>query len=95
MGDEPREAAASHYCTFRPVAGDPQLACSACQHALTLHIGVKHCPVCELVDLNDKARDRVIGDGRIEVHLQGAVLTEADLLAAIRRSGPHGGYGRY
>lgn len=52
----------SPYCTTTPVPGThltpATLAapCPDCEHATALHVGVDHCPVCEMVDLNQRAR---------------------------------------
>lgn len=71
MGDEqhdqaPDEAPTARsstprpYCTRPPAAGEYlSAACGTCGHAVVLHVGVEHCPVCELVDLNTTARTRV------------------------------------
>lgn len=71
------------YCTTRPVPGTYLSdLCADCGHAGVLHLGTAHCPVCELVDLNAKAR---AASSRVEVHVQGEPLTEEKLRAAIRR----------
>jgi DNA-directed RNA polymerase subunit RPC12/RpoP len=73
-------------CTTTPVPGTYltlatlSAPCPDCGHATVLHIGVDHCPVCELVDLNQRARD----GGRVEVRIQGSVLTEKKLFEAIK-----------
>lgn len=59
------------FCTYRPVTGEVlKTACPECGHALALHIGVEHCPVCELVALNGQLRDAMAAN-RIEVHVTG------------------------
>lgn len=46
------------FCSYRPVPGEVlKTACPMCGHAFALHIGVEHCPVCELVHLNQQARE--------------------------------------
>lgn len=58
----PDAASTPLYCASRPAPGtlqtlaDLMAHCSMCGHARVLHIGVDHCPVCELVDLNAQAR---------------------------------------
>lgn len=45
-------------CTYQPLPGEIlKGACQECGHAFVLHIGVEHCPVCELVHLNQQARE--------------------------------------
>ncbi|MFJ2630848.1 hypothetical protein ACIO6U_02640 [Streptomyces sp. NPDC087422] len=81
-------APAAAYCTAKPQRGDHLTApCADCGHATVLHVGVTHCPVCELVDLNAKAS--ATSDARIEVHVQGKPLTEQQLREAIRRHKPY------
>jgi hypothetical protein len=54
-GRTPDIARPGSYCNQRPVPGEYVGAgCGQCGHALVLHIGVTHCPVCELVDLNER-----------------------------------------
>lgn len=60
MADEHGRTADSarptRYCTRAPMPGEHLgAACGQCGHAVLLHIGVRHCPVCELVDLNERA----------------------------------------
>ena len=44
------------YCTYRPLPGEVlKSACPDCGRAVALHIGVEHCPVCELVQRNRQA----------------------------------------
>lgn len=56
----------SPYCTTTPVPGTYltpvtlTAPCPDCGHATVLHIGVDHCPVCELVDLNERARAETV-----------------------------------
>lgn len=58
----PDTAPAVTYCTTTPVPGTfltpANLAapCEICGHAVILHIGAHHCPVCEMVDLNAQER---------------------------------------
>lgn len=43
------------YCTRKPVPGQVIGAgCEDCGHAMVLHVGVDHCPVCELVHFNQQ-----------------------------------------
>ena len=55
--------ATDSYCRLQPHAndryGDP---CRACGHPTMAHIGVDHCPVCELVALNALQRDQARQD---------------------------------
>lgn len=45
------------YCTTTPRPGDHLTdACQDCGHAVVLHIGTEHCPVCEMEDHNARAR---------------------------------------
>lgn len=56
-------------CTYRPLPGDVlKSACPNCGHAAVLHIGVEHCPVCELVEHNRQVRAAMAAN-RIEVHV--------------------------
>lgn len=71
------------YCTKIPRPGDRLTdACPDCGHATVLHLGVDHCPVCELVARNERARGTA---NHVEVHVQGHVLTEQQLMDAIRK----------
>jgi uncharacterized Zn finger protein (UPF0148 family) len=82
MSDDPAPAITQPpaYCTTTPRAGDRIAApCPDCGHATVLHIGVDHCPVCELVELNRRARD----GGRVEIRVEGAAVTEKKLIEAI------------
>lgn len=48
------------YCTRKPVPfAYLSDGCPDCGHAIVLHVGVNHCPVCEMVDLNRQSRDAV------------------------------------
>ncbi|NUP39176.1 MAG: hypothetical protein HOY76_19720 [Streptomyces sp.] len=59
------------FCSYRPVAGEIlATACVECGHALSLHIGVEHCPVCELVQHNRQVRAAMAAN-RLEVHVTG------------------------
>lgn len=59
------------YCTHHPAAGDVlATACAECGHALMLHIGVEHCPVCELEQHNRRVR-AAMASNRLEVHVTG------------------------
>jgi uncharacterized Zn finger protein (UPF0148 family) len=70
-------------CTYQPVAGEVlKTACVECGHALALHIGVEHCPVCELAALNGHMRAAMAAN-RIEVHVTG--VDERTLERAIER----------
>jgi hypothetical protein len=85
------------YCSTTPTPGTllapATLAapCAHCGHATVLHIGVDHCPVCELVDLNERGR-RLVDAGRVEIAVHGKPVDEAylrDLLnKQIARHGP-------
>ena len=56
MPDEPQ--ATDGYCRYGPFPGSHLGSpCPHCGHCAALHMGVDHCPVCELVDLNKRARD--------------------------------------
>lgn len=56
----PEPKATDGYCTRKPVPGQVIGAgCEDCGHALVLHVGVEHCPVCETVDLNRQAADAI------------------------------------
>lgn len=45
-------------CTYQPLPGEIlKGACQECGHAFVLHVGVEHCPVCELVQHNRQARE--------------------------------------
>lgn len=45
------------YCTTASMAGARLTdECLDCGHAVVLHVGTEHCPLCELVDLNQQAR---------------------------------------
>jgi hypothetical protein len=71
------------FCTYQPVTGETlKTACVECGHALALHIGVEHCPVCELVDHNARVRAAMAAN-RIEVHVTG--VDERTLERAIER----------
>lgn len=57
------------FCSYRPVPGEMlSTACVECGHALALHIGVEHCPVCELVHHNERARS-ALADSRVRIEL--------------------------
>ena len=59
------------YCTYRPLPGEVlKTACPDCGHAAVLHVGVEHCPVCELVQHNRQMRAAMAAN-RIEVHVTG------------------------
>lgn len=59
----------SAFCSYRPVPGEMlSTACVECGHALVLHIGVEHCPVCELVRHNEQARS-ALADSRVRIEL--------------------------
>jgi hypothetical protein len=67
----PDAAHPTTYCTTKPRAGDHLTdACRDCGHAVVLHVGTDHCPVCELLDLNAQAR----GGGRVEVRYEAPPL---------------------
>ena len=66
MGEQsdsaPAIAQGAEYCTTVPLPGTfltlgtLVAPCPDCEHATVLHIGVGHCPVCEMVDLNQQAQ---------------------------------------
>jgi len=59
------------FCMYQPVPGEVlKAACLECGHAVALHIGVEHCPVCELVERNRQAR-AAIRDGGVHVEVTG------------------------
>ncbi|NUQ98586.1 MAG: hypothetical protein HOY79_19205 [Streptomyces sp.] len=60
------------------VCGGPD----GCGHLLALHVGVDHCPVCELVDLAARHREP---PQTVTVNVQGS-LTEKDVLDIMRRA---------
>lgn len=86
--DEP-----SRYCTAHPPAGTHVLAladpCKLCGHTWALHVGVGHCPVCEMVDHNSRMR----GGGSVEIRVEGqtvAAKTLASAIEAAQRRRPFG-----
>ena len=58
----PEQRDTGSYCATKPLSGaflvDP---CPDCGHANVLHVGVDHCPVCELLDLNRQLAEIVKG----------------------------------
>lgn len=43
------------YCAMRPLPGQMLTdGCPGCGHAVVLHVGADHCPVCEMVGLNQQ-----------------------------------------
>lgn len=59
------------FCSREPVPGQLLTSeCGACGHSLLLHVGVDHCPVCELVHHNRQLQ-AAICDSRVEVHVSG------------------------
>jgi hypothetical protein len=79
MSDERHDRAVAptptSYCTTVPRIGDLLTdRCRDCGHATALHVGVDHCPVCELVDLNKQA---------LTVH--GKVVNDQYLMALLER----------
>lgn len=65
------DADALTFCTYQPLPGEVlKTACPDCGHAAVLHIGVEHCPVCELVAHNRKVRAAMAAN-RVEVHVTG------------------------
>lgn len=59
------------FCAYQPAAGEIlATVCVECGHALALHIGVEHCPVCELTAHNQHLRAAMAAN-RIEVHVTG------------------------
>ncbi|NUP39506.1 MAG: hypothetical protein HOY76_21465 [Streptomyces sp.] len=83
-------------CTYQPVAGEIlATACAECGHALALHIGVDHCPVCELVQHNRQVQV-AMATNRIEVHVTGVdervlerTIERMSLRARMRGAGPY------
>jgi hypothetical protein len=51
---------------------------------MVLHIGCEYCPLCELVDLNGRART-ALDAAHVELTVKGKPLTEAGLADMIRR----------
>ncbi|MEU5596674.1 hypothetical protein [Streptomyces sp. NPDC020298] len=73
----------SPFCSYRPVAGERlAAACVECGHALAVHIGVEHCPVCELVHRNEQVR-ALVGDSRVHIEVTG--LDERTLERTVQR----------
>ncbi|MFF7881040.1 hypothetical protein ACH40F_07820 [Streptomyces sp. NPDC020794] len=63
------DAELQSFCFYRPVPGELlHTACVECGHVLALHIGVEHCPVCELVHHNERARSALAGS-RVRIEL--------------------------
>lgn len=55
------DAEQPQFCTYQPVPGEVvKAACPECGHSFALHIGVEHCPVCELAHLNAVAREQSV-----------------------------------
>ena len=84
-------------CTYRPLPGDVlKSACSDCGHAAVLHIGVEHCPVCELVEHNRQLHAAMAAN-RIKVHVTGVdarVLERTIREMSLRDIGRGGRYRR-
>ena len=84
-------------CTYRPLAGEIlATACVECGHALALHIGVDHCPVCELVERNRQLHAAMAAN-RIKVHVTGVdarVLERTIREMSLRDIGRGGRYRR-
>jgi hypothetical protein len=83
----PGEAAAGAerpaFCSYRPVPGEfLTAACVECGHALALHIGVEHCPVCELVHHNRQVRAAITNSG---VHVEVTGVDTRALEDVLRR----------
>ena len=58
-------------CTYQPVPGEIlKGACQEYGHTFVLHVGVEHCPVCELVQHNRQVRAAMAAN-RVEVHVTG------------------------
>lgn len=76
------------YCTTQPLPGaylTPSTLtapCPDCGHATLMHIGVGHCPVCELVDLNQQAR---AGATNVTVNVSGDLSHAEKAWAEIQR----------
>jgi len=76
---------AAAYCTTAPIPGQPLGAsCGDCGHAVVLHVGVTHCPVCELTQLNDRAREGLAA-GRVEVTVHGEPVDHNYLVKLLER----------
>ncbi|MER6980153.1 hypothetical protein [Streptomyces carpinensis] len=74
------------FCSSRPVPGQLlTAACGECGHAQVLHIGVEHCPVCELVHHNERMR-AVTSETTVQVEITGdATALERAVRAETRR----------
>lgn len=70
-------------CTAKPASGESLAGpCPECGHAAVLHVGVEHCPVCELVQHNQQVREAIV-DSRVFVDVRG--LDERSLELAVER----------
>lgn len=58
------------FCTTKCVGQQMTDPCRECGHLVALHVGVDHCPVCELVHHN-RQMQAAMAVGRIEVHVTG------------------------
>lgn len=71
------------YCTTAPMAGARLTdECLDCGHAVVLHVGTEHCPVCEMVDLNQQAR---AGATTVTVNVSGDLSHAEKAWAEIQR----------
>lgn len=80
-------------CTYRPLPGEVlTTACPECGHLVAMHVGVEHCPVCELVAHNRQVRAAMAAN-RIEVHVTGVDqrLLERTLSEMVLRDWARGG----
>jgi uncharacterized Zn finger protein (UPF0148 family) len=58
------------FCTSRCAGTRTNEPCPECGHLAALHVGVEHCPVCELVHHNRQVR-AALAMNRFEVHVTG------------------------
>jgi|GEM_PF-5195095 len=58
------------FCTSTCAGEQANEPCRECGHLAALHVGVKHCPVCELVHHNRQVR-AAMSMNRLEVHVTG------------------------
>jgi hypothetical protein len=73
------------YCTTVPRTRDRLTdACPECGHATVLHLGVGHCPVCELVALNERAREGLVR-GQVEISVHGKAVNDQYLTDLLER----------
>lgn len=76
----------SDFCKRRPVPGDILgAACSNCGHSTALHVGVEHCPVCELVDMAKRFRESESAPVSITLSVDAHKLTDAEWTQLLER----------